>query len=287
MPPDIYKSDQGQHLVEDGYREMLARWSIPNRQFHVPTRFGRTHVISCGVPGRLPPLVLFHGSGSNSAMWLGDMALWASSREIYAIDMIGEPGLSAPVRPALDSDEHFIWLTDVLAALHIDKFAALGVSLGGWLVLDYATRAPERVERLCVLSPGGIGRQRASFIFKVLPLLILGDWGVKKALRIAVGGNGTGEGHLVYMDFMALVQKSFKPRMQQLPIFADLTLSRLTMPLLAVLGAKDAILDSADTRRRLSRTLPDAQILYLPEVGHGIFGERAAISRFLGIGPAV
>jgi pimeloyl-ACP methyl ester carboxylesterase len=287
MSPDIYKSDQGQRLVEDAYRALLARWSSPNRKFHVPTRFGHTHIISCGVPGRLPPLVLFHGSGSNSAMWLTDMAIWASNREIYAIDMIGEPGLSAAVRPALCSDEHFIWLNDVLAALHIDKFAAVGVSLGGWLILDYATRAPERVERICVLSPGGIGRQRGSFLFKVLTLLLLGDWGVKKALRIAMGGNGTGEGHQVYMDFMALVQKSFKPRMQQLPIFSDLALSHLTMPILAVLGAKDAILDSADTQRRLSRTLPKAQIIYLPEVGHGIFGERAAISRFLGSGPAV
>jgi pimeloyl-ACP methyl ester carboxylesterase len=287
MPPDIYKSDQGRRLVEDAYRAMLAGWNSPNRQLHVPTRFGHTHVISCGVPGHLPPLLLFHGSGSNSAMWLSDMAIWASNREVYAIDVIGEPGLSAAMRPALGSDDHFTWLNDVLAALHIDKFAALGVSLGGLLVLDYATRAPERVERLCVLSPAGIGRQRASFIFKVLPLLILGDWGVKKALRIAMGGNGTGEGHRVYMNFMTLVQKSFKPRMQRLPIFSDLALSRLTMPILAVLGAKDAILDSADTRLRLSRTLPKAQIIYLPEVGHGIFGERSAISRFLGSGPPV
>jgi pimeloyl-ACP methyl ester carboxylesterase len=105
MPPDIYKSDQGQRLVENSYRELLARWSTPSRQFHVPTRFGQTYVISCGVPGQLPPLVLFHGSGSNSAMWLNDMAIWGSNREVYAIDMIGEPGLSAPVRPGLDSDE--------------------------------------------------------------------------------------------------------------------------------------------------------------------------------------
>jgi pimeloyl-ACP methyl ester carboxylesterase len=287
MHPDIYKSDQGQRLVEDSYRQLLARWRTPNRQFHVQTRFGRTHVISCGAPSHLPPLILFHGSASNAAMWLSDMTIWAGSRELYAIDMIGEPGLSAPVRPALDSDQHFIWLNDALEALHIHKFAAVGVSLGGWLLLDYATRAPERVERLCVLSPGGIGRQRTSFLFKVLPLLILGDWGVKKALQIAMGGNGTGEAHWVYMDFMALVQKSFKPRMQQLPIFGDLALSRLTMPILAVLGGKDAILDSSDTRRRLSRTLPKAQIIYLPDVGHGIFGERAAISRFLGSGAAV
>ena len=277
----IYKSVQGRRLIENRYREFLDRWPTPNQQMHVTTRFGQTFVICGGTHSSLPPLVLLHGSGSNSAMWIGDAAVWARDRKIYAIDMIGQPGLSEATRPLLNSDGNANWLDDVLAALHIDRFAAIGVSLGGWLILDYATRTPARIDRLCLLAPGGIGRQRLSFLFKVLPLLLLGDWGLKKALRLAIGDPGNSGPHEIYMDFMALVQKSFRPRRDTLPIFSDTLLQRLTMPILTVIGGKDAILDSADTRRRLSTMLPHAQVLYLPNVGHGILGERAAISQFL------
>jgi pimeloyl-ACP methyl ester carboxylesterase len=88
-------------MIEARYREFLALWPVPNQQPHLAARFGQTFVIGWGVESCLPPLVLLHGSGSNSAMWLGDAPIWARGRKVYAIDMIGEPGLSAPTRPAL------------------------------------------------------------------------------------------------------------------------------------------------------------------------------------------
>jgi pimeloyl-ACP methyl ester carboxylesterase len=62
---------------------------------------------------------------------------------VYCIDMIGEPGLSAPVRPALASDAHAVWLDDVLNHLAVTRVSILGASLGGWLALDYTIRHPE------------------------------------------------------------------------------------------------------------------------------------------------
>jgi len=35
-----------------------------------------------------------------------------------------------------------------------------GISLGGWLALDYAIRRPERVENVAVLCPGESGERR-------------------------------------------------------------------------------------------------------------------------------
>lgn len=73
--------------------------------------------------------------------------------------MIGEAGLSAPSRPPLASDAYALWLDDLLRSLGLDRVSIVGVSLGGWLALDYATRRPERIERLAVLCPAGVGRQ--------------------------------------------------------------------------------------------------------------------------------
>ncbi|MEZ4582230.1 MAG: hypothetical protein R3A10_11470 [Caldilineaceae bacterium] len=42
--------------------------------------------------------MLLHGSGSNSATWMGDAAAYAEQCQVYAVDIPGEPGKSAPDR---------------------------------------------------------------------------------------------------------------------------------------------------------------------------------------------
>jgi pimeloyl-ACP methyl ester carboxylesterase len=240
--------------------------------------------MSCG-PDDAPPLVLLHGAGSNSAMWITDAAVWSTRYKIYAVDVIGEPGFSAESRPALDSDAHALWLDDVFTGLGIERFSLVGISLGGWLALDFAIRQPSRVDRMLLIVPAGVGRQRTSLLFKVLPLLLLGDWGRKKALDLVIGGKeaaaAKAQGRDSYRDFMALVQRHFRPRMERLPVFSDDALRNLTMPMLVVLGAEDVILDSAETKRRLESAVPSAEISYLPGVGHGVFGERERMFDFL------
>ena len=114
-------------------------------------------------------------------MWMGDVAAWAAHFRVYAVDMIGEPGLSAPSRPPLASDAYALWLDDVMQALALTRASIVGVSLGGWLALDYATRRPARVEKVVLLCPGGVGHQKMSTVFKAGVLLMLGAWGRRKA----------------------------------------------------------------------------------------------------------
>src|SRR5271157_4184247 len=114
----IYKSAEGQRMVRERYLLFLKRWPVPNRQLRVPTREGETFIVACG-DEHAPPLLLFHGSMANSAMWMGSVAAWAEHFRIYAVDMIGDAGLSAPSRPPLSSDAHALWLDDVLQALSL------------------------------------------------------------------------------------------------------------------------------------------------------------------------
>jgi pimeloyl-ACP methyl ester carboxylesterase len=51
------------------------------------------------------------------------------------------------------------------------------------------------------------------------------------------------------MNFVSLIHRNFRPRMVKLPIFRDEALKRLTMPMLAIVGSKDVLLDSAETKR--------------------------------------
>ena len=74
----IYKSDEGRAIVERQYRAALQRWPVPNRQLTIPTREGDTFVIVSGEANAIP-VVLFHGSGTNSAVWIRDIAQWAQT----------------------------------------------------------------------------------------------------------------------------------------------------------------------------------------------------------------
>jgi pimeloyl-ACP methyl ester carboxylesterase len=158
-----------------------------------------------------------------------------------------------------------------------------GASLGGLLAVDYAIRRNARVRRLALLAPGGIGRLRMGFVLRAAPLLLLGPWGHRRALDLDMGFSESdlrGENQ----DFLKLfttVQSGFAARMQPLPRFPDAALGTLTMPILAVVGGKDSVFDSGDTRRRLSMCTPHAQVLFLPDAGHGLQDMTAEIRRFL------
>jgi pimeloyl-ACP methyl ester carboxylesterase len=239
----------------------LRYWPAANQQLRVPTCEGETFIVACG-DENAPPLLLLHGSGGNAAMWMGDVAAWAAHYRVYTIDMIGEPGFSAPSRPPLASEAYALWLDDVLRALDLTRVSIVGISLGGWLALDYATRRPDRVESLALLCPGGIGRQ----LFGEITL------------------EPTPEAPLAvrkFIEFVSLIFENFHPRMDELPIFSDDALKRLTIPVVAIVGGKDELLDSAETRQRLELHVPHAEVHYLPEAGHLLRGQTTPILEFL------
>ncbi|MBV9744030.1 MAG: alpha/beta hydrolase [Acidobacteriia bacterium] len=278
----IYKSLEGRRAVEERYRAFLKRWPVPNEQLRIPTREGETFVVASG-PESAPPVLLFHGAGTNSAMWMGDVTTWSAHFRVYAVDLIGEPGLSAPSRPLLNSETHALWLDDLLQGLSLTRASLLGASLGGWLALDYAIRRPERVVALALLCPAGVGQRRASFLIKVLPLQLLGEWGRGKAYQIALGPlpASPSPGYKPFAEFAALIQRNFRPRRTRLPIFSDEALRRLNMPVLAIVGGQDAILDSYGTKRRLEKAALGASVCLLPECGHLLPGQNSRILDFL------
>jgi len=294
----IYRSAAGAHAVKQRYRQLLDQWPIPSEFVRVPTREGETFVVACG-PKDAPPVLALQGSGGNAAMWLPEIAELAQHLRVYAVDVIGEPGLSAPSRPSFASEAYALWLDDVLRGLALTRVALLGVSMGGWLALDYATRRPQRVTCLALLSPAGVGRRKSGLLAVMALLLLFGDWGRRKALALALGsGSRTPTANhapprrtthprqtrlrdAALLDFVLLTFKNFKPRMQAQPTFQDAVLRRLTMPLLAIAGGRDAMLDSHQTKQRLEAAVPHATVRLLPGVGHRLPDQSDVVLDFL------
>jgi pimeloyl-ACP methyl ester carboxylesterase len=274
----IYKSEAGAREIQRRYQDMLATWPVPAEHIRVPTREGETFVVVSG-PLDAPPLLLLHGSGANATMWGADIASWAGHFRTHAIDLIGEPGLSAPSRPPLASDAYALWLDDVLQGLGITTTSIVGASLGGWMALDYAARRPERVTHLALLCPAGIGRQKFGWIFKSLLLRPFGRWGLRRSARTVAGLEAPEDGPV--LDYLVLTFTQFKPRTDRLPVFPNEVLRRLSMPTLVIVGGRDVMFDSEGTARRVRQCLPHATVNLLPDVGHAILGQTDSVLAFL------
>lgn len=276
--PPIYKSAAGQAAIRERYREVLRDWPVPAEQRTIPTREGDTFVLVTG-PEAAPPVVLLHGSGANSGTWRGDIPSWARHLRVYAVDLVGEPGGSAPSRPKLGTEAIALWLDDVLAGLGLSETAVVGMSLGGWHALDYAIRRPERVTALALLCPGGIGKQRYGWLLEAIVPRLLGRRDLRGSAQATTGLYGAELEPI--LDDIVLTFTHFKPRTERLPRFTDEQLRGLPMPVLAIVGDQDAMLDSAETARRISASVPDATVLMLPGVGHAILGQTEPVLNFL------
>lgn len=270
----IYKNERGRLAIQRSYRKLLDDWPVPATRRTVDTSLGATFVLEGGPPDA-PPLVLLHGSGTNAAMWRAEFPEWSRHFRVLALDLPGEPGLSAQVRPPLDSDAHARWLDEVFEALGLEDAAVVGASLGAWVALDHAVRRPSRVSRLVLLCPAGIGRQTYGWLLPVILLRLLGPWGRRRSAAKVAGVDDSS-----FLDYLTEIYRAFRPRTERLPVFTDAQLAGLAMPVLAIAGERDAMFDTAGTRRRL-RNAPRATVRVLPGVGHSVLGQAERVSAFL------
>lgn len=277
----VYRSAEAASAVEARYRRVLERWPVPKAELYLQTRQGSTFVLACG-PESAPPVVLLHGSMANSAAWMPDVALWSTTFRLFAVDMIGEAGFSARVRPALAGDAHALWLDDVFAGLELSRAAIVGTSLGGWLALDYASRRPAAVRALALICPAGIGRQK-NFLLKVLPFLLLGPWGRRRVWELVFGPapKTLPDEMQPLAELMEAVGRAVKPRVVRIPQLTDAQLGKLGMPILAIAGGRDVLLDSRDTRERLQRAAPHAEMCFIEDGYHFLPDQVSRVMDFL------
>ncbi|MGE5397083.1 MAG: alpha/beta fold hydrolase [Chitinophagales bacterium] len=274
--PNIFKSEAGRKSILAAYDQIMRQWPLPYESKIIPTRHGETHIVACGSE-KSPSLILLHGSGSNATMWIGDVSIFASSYRVYAIDIPGEPGKSEPVRRELEGPAYAEWMQDIFSGLGIQKAYMLGMSLGGWMALRFATVHPDMIEKLVLLCPAGVTQLRLSFVFRILPLMLMG-----KTDRVIQIINGNVDMPEEAMAYVKLINANFNPR-TAIPVFADEEMKRLTMPVLAITGARDAFFPSAKTVARLSKLVPNVTTILLPEAGHLLINQTERVMSFLNL----
>jgi pimeloyl-ACP methyl ester carboxylesterase len=166
----------------------------------------------------------------------------------------------------------------VFNALKIESGILIGISQGGWAALKFSVYQPERVEKLALLTPGGVIPDKLSFLIRVIPWLLLGRRGVEPIKRILFGNQpASAEAD----EFTTVIMSHFKSRVGKLPIFSDAELQRLTMPVLLLGGAQDALRDLDKIAARMEKLVPHLRVIILPEAGHVLYSTTCQIMPFL------
>lgn len=263
-----FKSPDGKATVLNYYNMLLEYLTVPYEKLTVQTRFGDTFILAAGDPAK-PPIVLLHGSSMNSAMWVGDINKLSAYFRVYAPDMPGEPGQSDENQLPFETDEYADWVLDVLSALSTDRTALAGASLGAWLAAKFSIRHPDRVSKLILLCPAGIGSQNHEFKDIAFSLLQKGEAGIDELFRKINGDNPIPE---IVLNYQKLIAVFFNLRQEIVPAFSDEELRRLTMPSIVFVGDKDIMLKSEETAERFSRLVPHGRIVRLPDSGHALSG---------------
>lgn len=260
----IFKSTFGKEEILNYYDEVLNKYSDNNKQYYIETRYGKTFVIESGEK-TAPPLILLHGSGMSSFMWLKDLKEYSKKYRVFAIDILGEPGKSDDNRLSLAGDEHSQWILDIYDSLNIKKANIVGISLGAWIALKFAISYDKMVNKLVLISPSGIGGQKRSFIFKYLIYMILGERGIDKLYYKINGDKAMSE---VVLNYERLIAKYFNYRNETIPIFSDEELRKLKIPISIFIGEKDIMLKSLETKQRAEKLFENVKINYIKDAGH-------------------
>src|SRR5215208_6632133 len=114
------------------------------------------HRVIYRIAGSGPPVVLIHGMINSSRHWERVALALADRYTVIAPDLIGH-GDSATPRGDYSLGAHAAVIRDVLSAIGVDSATIVGHSLGGGVAMQFFWQFPHHVERLALISSGGLG----------------------------------------------------------------------------------------------------------------------------------
>ena len=241
------------------------------------------------IAGEGPPVVLVHGMLNSSSHWQEVALDLAAEHTVIAPDLIGHGDSAAP-RGDYSLGAHAASIRDVLSALGIERATIVGHSLGGGVAMQFFYQFPARVQRLVLVSSGGLGHEvspmlrtaalpgmSAALSLATHPRLLGAIWGVGARMR----GAGVRQGAYVQAVARALrplerpqAREAF---LQTLRAVIDVRGQRVSatdrlyllesMPTMIVWGERDNTIP-IEHGRSAHEAIPGSRFRTLPRAAH-------------------
>jgi pimeloyl-ACP methyl ester carboxylesterase len=238
---------------------------------------------------RGPLVLLVHGITGCAATWDPVTERLARDHRVLVPDLLGH-GDSAKPRGDYSLGAHAAGLRDLLIALGEERATIVGHSLGGGIAMQFAYQFAQRVERLALVSSGGLGREvslllRAAALpgaGRVLPLIAapwLLDAGAATARALGrvglragsdLSGMAQGIASLGSVEaraaFVATVQSVIDPGGQRVNASDRLYLAA-EVPTLIVWGERDPMIPVAHAHAAHA-AMPGSRLELFEDAGH-------------------
>jgi 2-hydroxy-6-oxonona-2,4-dienedioate hydrolase len=121
----------------------------------VTPSFGRTRIAEAG-KGNGDPLILMHGIGGHLEAYAKNVIALSDRFHVIAFDFVGHGLSEKKFDVEYTPDFYAEHLRDLMDTLGIYRAHLSGESLGGWVAGRFATKYPQRVDRLVLNTAGGM-----------------------------------------------------------------------------------------------------------------------------------
>lgn len=108
------------------------------------------------------PLVFIHGAGDSHLLWNGQLAAFADTARVFALDLPGHGRSSGAGRTTVH--DYAVVVREFLDALNLERAVIAGVSMGGAIAQTVAVEFPARVMGLGLIGTGAKLRVAPSFL---------------------------------------------------------------------------------------------------------------------------
>jgi pimeloyl-ACP methyl ester carboxylesterase len=257
--------------------------------------------VSYAEAGEGPVLLLIHGMAGNFENWREVIGPLARNHTVIAPDLPGH-GESAPGAGDYSIGALAAGLRDLLLALGNQRATLVGHSLGGGIAMQFSYQFPEMVERLALVSSGGLGPEVSPVLrAAALPgaeLFISATAGPGGRLGSALGRGLSALGLRVNADveevargyasladptrraaFLATVRSVIGTGGQRVKAGDRLYLAE-SLPVLIIWGAHDSLIPAHHGERAHS-AIPGSRLEIFEGVGH--LPQLEAPSRFVSV----
>ncbi|MFZ3212625.1 MAG: alpha/beta hydrolase [Terriglobales bacterium] len=214
------------------------------------------------------PLVLVHGLGGGALDFTLIMPALAKQHRVYALDLLG---YGASDRPNVDYSitlETNI-LRQFLDSQSLTRVSLAGWSMGGWIALNLAAQAPERVDRLVLLDSAGI-KFTPTFDLRLFSPRTMAD--IQELEKLLTPHPGRIPA-FVLRDFLRqlraedwVIERSVASMLTGRELM-DGKLATVTMPVLMVWGKQDVV-TPLSIGEAMHRQMPQSVLAVLDGCGH-------------------
>ncbi len=235
-----------------------------------------------GQEGAGLPLVLLHGIGSNSRVWLAQFSAFGGTRRVVAWNAPGYAGSAALPAAAPSPEDYAEAARSWLDHLKIGRCILVGQSLGAIKATALTLRYPSRVAALVLASPAS---GYAAAADEPLPLTIVNRIALMERLgpaalareradRLLSTGASQAARQLVATAMGELVPEGYAQAARMLGR-ADLAamVGLLEVPVMIAWGAEDEVTPPASCMRIAAAAGPRATRIELPAAGHACMAD--------------